>query len=64
MLNNFTYYGLYTWVFYVLVLGCYFLGGGIFAAIDFLDLAPKYKLQPAVRRPYFTCVAYRMPYIA
>lgn len=48
MLNNFTYWGLYTWVFYVLVLTAYFLGGGIFAIVDFFDLAPKYKIQPAV----------------
>lgn len=48
MLNTFSSWGLYTWVFYVLVLSAYFIGGGIFAIVDFFDLAPKYKIQPAV----------------
>lgn len=49
MLSNFSSYGLYTWVFYILVIAAYFIGGGFFAAIDFLDLASKYKLQPTVK---------------
>lgn len=59
MLNTFSSWGLYTWVFYVLVLSAYFIGGGIFAIVDFFDLAPKYKIQPA-RKPtvalYLRCV--------
>lgn len=56
MLDNFSSYGLYTWVFYVLVLAAYFVGGGFFAIIDFFDLAPKYKIQPKVKWFFFFVV--------
>jgi hypothetical protein len=48
MLRHCTPFSLVTWVFYLMVVSTYFVGGGFFAIFDLLNLFPQYRIQRKV----------------
>lgn len=48
MLNTFPEFGLYSYVFWAVIVAGYLLGGGLFYLLDYFDLFPQYKIQQKV----------------